>query len=259
MKDIIDKLRRNYFEAINCLTNREDIIASLPTPNYDNFFPLMTGLMSLLMEKIDSINEELLSIEDDDLMSVASDELELLSFKYDLCASILEDAIKDNLYQEEFEEHGKKNLIFAKTSLGNLCVERDLKGVPEENYDDVLKLLTYLEDGISEDNVEKGRIFTNNAKFKSLAEIKKFNIRIVYKNLSSDLVYVLLITQKKANRDLVTSRTIDERAQYTEDDFEFLSKLIEDSLEKDKLIAAHAKFKDELFEMLNKNRRGRNV
>ena len=58
LNDGLNNLRNNYFNAILELNDETDIINSLPEPEYENFFPIVNGLIERLNEKIKDLEEE---------------------------------------------------------------------------------------------------------------------------------------------------------------------------------------------------------
>ena len=58
LNDVLNNLRNNYFNAILELNDESDIINSLPEPEYENFFPIVNGLIERLNEKIKVLEEE---------------------------------------------------------------------------------------------------------------------------------------------------------------------------------------------------------
>ena len=58
LNDVLNNLRNNYFNAILELNDETDIINSLPEPEYENFFPIVNGLIERLNEKIKVLEEE---------------------------------------------------------------------------------------------------------------------------------------------------------------------------------------------------------
>lgn len=160
MKDEeLEKLRNSYFEAIVLLQNEEDILDSLPSPEYQSFFPLMEGLISKQVSECKEFQQ--LGDEADILEEVAN-----LKKKIAICHQRVEQ-VKNQVKEDSLESqnsHPKRHLIFAKTTFGNTYLERDLRDIPLEYYDKVLSTLDTLESGDIGSNVEKARQLVNNEK-----------------------------------------------------------------------------------------------
>lgn len=81
--DTLEQYRNSFYESILLLQDEQDILESLPSPEYQSFFPLMEGLISKLVEEC----REFQSLGDD---SDILDEVESLKKKINICRSRLE-------------------------------------------------------------------------------------------------------------------------------------------------------------------------
>ena len=50
--DKIEELRKQYYESIRLLQNEQDIFNALPQPEYENFFPLIRGIIKMLEDEL---------------------------------------------------------------------------------------------------------------------------------------------------------------------------------------------------------------
>ena len=141
--ETLTKLRDSYYESIILLQDEKDIIEALPKPEYQNFFPLIEGLISKLMTEY----EEFQSLDDKDKEIL--EEIKSLNKKINICKDLLV-KVNNELASETLAEqstYSKRHLIFAKTSFGTTFIEKDLKNIPFEYYDKILSALDTLENG----------------------------------------------------------------------------------------------------------------
>lgn len=83
--EILENLRNSFYESILLLQDEQDIIESLPAPDFQSFFPLMEGLISKLVAEC----KEFQSLGDDPYVL---EEVELLKKKIDICKNRVESA-----------------------------------------------------------------------------------------------------------------------------------------------------------------------
>ena len=145
---------------------------------------------------------------------------------------------------------GKKNLIFAFTDSGNVYFEKDLKEIPEEYYQVVIDNLYELENG----NI--GKNFKSNNKLSGLRELCPFKVRLIFRVLDYDTIYVMMVRMKKDNcsRDDVKQPEI--RSNNTNDQFLKLKKLFRDPKFKKEYVLKNEGIKENLINYLTINKRG---
>ena len=258
--DNIQELRTKYYESIKLLQNEADIIDSLPQPDYGNFFTIITGLIQCLDDELIELEQELESVSssNDEMKEYIEEEIKTLQFKKEICASLLDKGIEDNLIEEESEKISKKNIIFATTNSGNICIENDLKTLPEEYYESAIDLLHRLQNGAEENNIEKARPLTTvNKKMAGIHEIKDFKVRMFYKNLAADTVYILMIRMKKSNNDALDRKEIIDRISQRNGQYEKLKLQIKNKQFKEQLISENEKAIADICDYLSNNKRGK--
>ena len=81
--ETLEKMRDSYYESIILLQEEKDIKEALPKPEYQNFFALMDGLISKLINEY----EEFKSLEDKD--EEILEEIESLNRKINICKNLL--------------------------------------------------------------------------------------------------------------------------------------------------------------------------
>lgn len=255
----INILRNRYYSALLLVSCKEDILNSLPQPEFQSFFPIIDGLI----EKIESeINEIQLLINDEtldkeDRLSLKKD-LELLCFKKEVCESRKQEALNSVYVEQNALELGvKKNIIFATSKSGNVFIENDLKDISEEYLGSIVDCLERLLERIEEENVVKGhKMGSNHSKLSGIHEIKEFKVRVYYKILDNDLFYVIMARMKKDDFSRRDREEPVERIKNTSKEFKLLQKEILDENRKRELIEENLVVLERIREYVSENKRG---
>lgn len=254
--DRIENLRKQYYESIKLLQDEQDILNALPQPEYENFFQLISGIIKMLESELKENQQELENELDPEMKEYIQDEIKLIQFKINVCSNLLQKGLEDEKIEEEALSTPKKNIIFATTDSGNICIENDLKDIPEEYLQSVEDSLRQLQEGFVEENIEKGKSMTNNAKLSKVHELKPFKTRIFYKILSQDTVYVLMIKMKKSNNALRDRREIEERVDQRSKQYERFKKEIKEPKRKQELIEQNQEILDRILGNIEHKKRG---
>ena len=245
--DRIEKLREQYYESIRLLQNEQDILNALPQPEYENFFPLISGIIKMLESELKENQQELENELDPEMKEYIQDETKLIQFKINICSNLLQKGLEDEKIEEEALATPKKKIIFATTDSGNICIENDLKDIPEEYLQSVEDSLRQLQEGFTESNVEKGKQLKSTNKLVGIHEIIHFKVRVIYKILSNDTVYVLMAKMKKSTWDARDRKEIMDRATQRNKQFEQLKKDMNDSMKKAHLVQEHKEVLDRIL------------
>ena len=251
-----EQLHNQYFEAIKQLQDKQDIIDNMPKPEYDSFFEIMLGLIEFIEKEIVETNQLLATEKDEELIYYFKDDLEIWKFKLNICKELLKEAKEAKKTEELASVTPQKNLIFAKTSSENIYLEKDLKDIPEEYYDSVSESLEQLKNGYIENNEEKGKSLKSNKKLLGLHEIKPFKVRVAYRNLSPDTVFIIIAKMKKSDNDKKDREEMIVRKSRTDIEFQRLKQEILDPEKKQALIEEHQQIYNKLFKQIKENRRG---
>lgn len=246
----LEKLRDSYYSSIVLLQDEKDILEALPSPEFQNFFPLMEGVISKLVAECREF--ESLGNDADILEEVCS-----LKKKIELCKKRVESVTKQ-LKDESIESQAaqsKRHLIFAKTTFGSTFLQRDLKDIPREYYDKVQATLETLEYGDLGSNTEKVRQLSNNKKLFGLYEIKEFKIRLIYRVLSGDMVYVMQTRMKKDNNSMVDQKELISRNKNTNDEFNELKTRVQNPDDRELLIMEHEAIKGDILKELSTSKK----
>lgn len=255
MNDSTQTLRDNYYESLLYMDIKE-FKEKLPEFRYATFEAIIYGLMKKINERIEIFEEEIKSNMDFvEYVEELKIEIKSLQEKMEVCKELVEQYRKVDLEVEE--EKPKINLVFATTKSGNICFENDLKNIPEEYYDSVIESLKDLQQGGNEKNKEKGKKLTNNKGLKNVHEVKDYQIRIVYKPLSADSVYVTMLMLKKTDFGKTHQKEIDLRTKLIEQEYTQLKKDIQDLIKKEEIIAANQEILVNIYDTLKGKRRGK--
>lgn len=251
----IEELRGQYYETIRLLQDEEDIRSALPRPEYESFFPLINGIIEMLNNELEKTLT--MDINDSEMKEAIAEEIRIIKLKLDLCNNLLHIAKEDKKIEEDASKTPQKNIIFATTNSGNIRIENDLKNISEEYLGAIVELLTKLQNGTIDNNEQKARSFTSiNKKLAGIQELKDFKVRLFYKNLSSDTVYVLMARMKKSDNDRLDREEIKDRASQSNKQYESLKKLIRDPDKKEELVNEHNKILLNILSSIDHKKRG---
>ncbi len=265
-KDERDTLIDNYYKAIILIHDERIIRDNLPIPTYQNFFPIMNALIERLEHEKQLIISSLENSEDEELRDYAEAEIAVLEMKIETCKKIKEEAIEeekeDEQEEKELEEDAQKvshkHIIFATTSGGNIYFEEDLKDIPAEFYDKVLECLEDIENNVPEDNTEKGRSFSSiNENLCGFKERKRFKIRVLYRHLTPDTAFVVLVKTKKSDFERQDSNQLSNRVKKVRKEFKKLQEAMKDELTKQEIIEKNKKIMERIRQKLTKSEGGK--
>ncbi len=253
----LDQLRNSYYEAICNLTKIEDIEAALPTSAYPNFCDLIEGIIERSYEELEYLNGELLEENDPSMREYLEEGIRICESRISHCQQKLKEALESQQIKEDIipEDISEKHLIFATTDSGRTYFERDLKSVPEETYNDVIACVEMLKNGMEESNVEKARSFSNHPKLSGLHEIKSYQTRVIYRKLTEDCVYVMLVRQKKDDNSQIDREMPINRKQSTATQFDQIKKAMEDPVKRNEIIRQNDEYTGTLLTQLKDEKR----
>ena len=254
MKTEQSELLMQYYQAIMLLQNKEDIINALPNTDYSCFDYIMNGLIELLNKDVEKTTNLLNHEFDPEMKEYMQDEINTLLFKKQECERLIEKAnqIKEN--EELTTTVTNRNIIFATTFSGKIYLKEDLKDIAEEYYQDIYECLNKIENEKDLSSIEKP--LTNNAKMSKIRELKPFQVRVCYKMLAPDLVYIIIAKTKKSDNDRIDRERIIERNRKTKKEFEHLTEAIKNPLTKQQLIDENKLIKDDIIDYINAHKRG---
>lgn len=152
----------------------------------------------------------------------------------------------------------KRELIFARAKNGNSFIENDICALDQEYYLRIKNCLIELESGdLYSDNSQSKKIISNK-KMAGIREIKKFKVRLYYRILSKNVVFVFLVRIKKDDNSKLDREIPQLRLMNTESEFQYYQGIMngDDSALKEQLIQEHTSLKKQIFDYLNEHKRG---
>lgn len=247
----IENNRNNYCDGMMMLTKEKDFFDAVPVPDYYDFFPIIDGLLARIEQEITEITR----YNEEEPSKDYEQELVLLRKKKNFCELRKKDGEEIAKIEEQATDK-PKHLIFATTDAGNVYLQRDIKGIAEAHYEKIKQTLYDIENGVGEDNKEKGKMLTGNKKLSGLHELKPFKIRTFYRVLAPDLAYVIMTRFKNNDNDKRDYQEPSDRKDNTEQEFQYLRKLVKDENEKEKLIMHNEIIKNQIIAQLENSKRG---
>lgn len=252
MEDNIAKLREQYFQAIGELQDQNDIINALPKVDYVNFFPIIKGLIELLENQYKDF-QEMLAMEEkgSEMYEYICEDLELCNMKKNLCIKLLVQGDEISKVEEKAQNIVAKNLIFATSESGAVYIEKDLGNMQPEFYYRVYDSLKMLEAGTA-----KVKAFSGNLKLSKLCEVSPFQVRVIFRNLDSDTIFVMMARIKKDDNSVKDRKEPILRNQQVSLEYDKIKNEIKDPQRKVELIEENREIRDRLFMYLNKHSKG---
>ena len=257
--DIVDKnikmLRDQYYNSISLLQKKEDIENALPFPSYSIFYDLMRCLIEKLNEDFEDYSNLLKEYDkDSDDFLCVNELLNNTKIKIDICKKRLEEAKEKSNEKEVFTLDEKIDFIFAKSKFGEIRFINDLKSVPEESYYSIYEFLEMIHNRQNFHNSEKIKRLSGNDKLSAIYEAKPFKVRILFKFLDCNTVYIFSIKSKKSDNDSIDRSQIIERFASCKKEY---NQLLEDiNTKRGNLIEEHLKYKEQIYDYLKKKYRG---
>ena len=205
-------------------------------------------ILRLLLEYKKELNEtkEVLDTDKDSLSKN-----ELLELKEDInknnkMITLLKESLKPPK-EEKKEQKQKNNIIFSKTTGGNVRVIEELESIPSEYYPAFQELFDSIEDG----TLKGIKRFSNNNALKGILEVRGFKVRVVFAKLSKKDYVVITAFTKKVDVDRgyllpLTSKVTDYRNE---------EKYIKENLEKTPFQEENKEYRERLFSLLENKKK----
>ena len=249
----IEELRKNIYYTISLLQDKDEIINALPTPSYSNFFPLIDGIIELLNNDIEEYNKWLKDLDEnsDDYYDVSA-LLENTKLKIEICNKLKNEACKEKNVTDVVASDRKIDFIFAKSGFNKIKFRSELTSISQEKYSEIHEFLEMIRNRQNFNNIKKIRRLTG--PLEGIWEAKPFGVRILFKFLDKDTVYIFGIKEKKSNNDSIDRNQILEKYSSCRFEYDQLAKEI--ILRRDELIAEHIQYKDEIYDYLKAEARG---
>lgn len=249
----------SYVNSLLELESIDEINSSLPSSNQDGYEEFVTNLINFINNEIKS-NEELKKEcnNSEDLLSIDRELKKLNQIRNILIAKL------EDINKEEKIPNGKKNLIFLTTSVGNPCIEKDLKEIPMEYVDSLIELFEKLEN-FGENHTEFNDLvckkLTSNSMFKDVFEMKTFKVRLYFEQLTKDTLLVLMCRFKNQTTSKYIDEVLESRVKMPiklgsqKLKIDFIKEQLDKPLSRDSLIQENIRIKDDIFNKLRGKRK----
>lgn len=249
----IEELRKNIYYTISLLQDKDEIISALPTPSYPNFFPLIDGIIELLYSDVKEYNKLLKDLDEnsDDYYDVSA-LLENTKLKIEICNKLKNEACKEKNVTDVVASDRKIDFIFAKSGFNKIKFRSELTSISQENYSEIHKFLEMIRNRQNFNNKQKMRRLIG--PLEGIWEAKVWEVRILFKFLDKDTVYIFGIKEKKSNNDKKNRIQILEKYSSCRLEYDQLAKDI--IIRRAELIAEHIQYKDEIYDYLKAEARG---
>lgn len=189
----------NILNSIDSGLPLEHVVNLLPLPNYKDYYKIKNDLLDLLEDRYFSMVSYAEGFDDEYKENIV-DSANYIEYQINLFNDYFESLELDGAIENDANQKERK-LIFAKTKSGNIFINNDLKDIPREYKDNVLKLLEKLKNGYDFKGVNKTRVYTNNGDLNGVIEIKAFKVRLVYQIVSENYCLVTQVIFKKSQND----------------------------------------------------------
>lgn len=196
-----DDLRDEY---CRCIINAEsplELAQLLPGTGYPNFIPVIQMCLKKLQDEMEEYDLLLQSEKDEEI------EKELIGLKdkvnYMLGLLRNSDSLKkDSLDIGNMEERSSTRVspvIFARKPSGKVAIIDDLKGIDSGYYETITSLLRDLVMGDFKSKNGEFKRFNNNEVLNGLCELKGYQVRLFFRFLEGEVIYVEMVRIKKDN------------------------------------------------------------
>lgn len=261
--DKLKEARLSYYKTILAIDNEVDLDKLLPATSSDNYQEILQGYIDVLTLEIKEYKELVDKEENTEMKAMFSEELKQLKLKLIFCNLKLDNYLKGNVEPvDKIDPLNKRNIIFGLSPVGNVAAFNDIKkNIDSHYYPTILELLEQLENGVLTNNQEVMKKFSSsNNKLQGLMEIKGFQIRIIYRLLPENMIYIDMVRVKKDDR---VSKDLEEpiiRAKLLAKDYELVKKRVKLKDRVGELIMDGQQTMNEIKEYLRKSlKQGRGV
>lgn len=142
----------------------------------------------------------------------------------------------DNIEEENKKSNNtviKNDVVFLTSNTGRIYPIDDLSNIPAEYYSELFDLYNSIIDG----TFKKVRRFNSTHKgLKGLAEVRGFQIRIIFDRIDKDTYIILKVLVKKTNTDSIYMSSLENRHAIYFAQKEFIEDDLENNKEKNKSI-----------------------
>lgn len=235
-------LRAIYQHVSNSKT-KEEILSVLSQIGSKNF----EFIMHEIIQRMENEKRELMDMSDDEVKEIIAE----IDRKIILCIAYL----NENSNAEDAISNFQ-NIIYATSGFGNNLIEADISSISEEYYSDILDILHRLQMGFVTSDYRKQRKFTNNQGKQDVFEQKQNAIRIFYKKIDNDFIYVFSVRLKRTDWGAKENEQLMARLKNINDEFDRLTEMFKNPFQKDLIIKQNKTVHKNILGYLDKNKRG---
>ena len=225
-----------------------------PSMKYTNFLELVDGLLEKIASEIADYSEGLSPEEQVELNDFP--EYRLLLEKQKYCLVRKQEYLETLKEQKENKVSPLRNIIFAKTPVGNPCLMQDLKTIYKENYDKFLNTLERLRNNDRDFNSEKQKPMNGDGCLNGLYEIKDRQFRLIYMVINKDTVLAIMAEDNiKDTSSLKKTRQPFERKLLVSKQVKKYQEQLKDPVLREQILAENEEIYQRLVSELSKGRK----
>ncbi len=204
---IENKRSKIIFDNFLNMNKFDDIKILFPKFTDNDYFSTKQDIISLLDNHIEEINN-LLALDDENESLICTAEI-FEQYMDEVCEYFeKQELVVDS---NTNEVNNNVNIFCSVSQSGKNYILDDFDNIEKEKREDVQILLDKLKNKIFTHNIAKQRkLFLNNQNG-GIFELKKFGIRLIYKDLGNDNFYIFMIFRKNNNNINEHSKTINNR------------------------------------------------
>lgn len=152
------------------------------------------------------------------------------------------------------------NLIFATTTTDRIRFIEDLKSISPKYYPHLKSLLNTIKNyqTISGNNEKYKLLNSTNKALQSIREVKGFKIRIYFKPINPNCMYIYMAYQKEHDWSQSDYQKLEKRIRNQNPQYTSLQEGL-NSEERDKIIKKHQQIEQKIYQILNNQIRGEDV
>lgn len=246
----LDLLRESYYNAIVDIRPIEEVRKILPKPEFQNFPKLMEGIICKIETDLGAAND----LKDSDQDSYISNLIVYYNQVIEICRENINkyNEIYDGI--EVIDENKKINIIFGINANGNIPALKDMNKIDKNHYRVLLGVLEDLENGIGAFDVTKQKhLGTYNEKLKGVFEQKGYQVRVFFRKLPGNTIYIEMIRIKKDTKETLDYIEPIERTKKLKNDSKTLTQKIKNKEDVTDRFIEHERLFKELKESLQPN------
>lgn len=237
ISQLIEYDRNQYYSVFSNLSDEHEIRNILPSTEANNFLDLINWLIKKIDEDIKEFaNMELEYKSNNDLAEVKQ-ELSLLKMKSDICKEKIQVYMNEQAELAANLNSKYRNIIFASRAGTKNYIEHDIDDLDRTYHERIRLCLQKLRNFDDNFDSTKQRHLANNEKLKGIIEMKEFQLRLGYRIIDSDSIFLFLVAgDLKDTNSTLKRRVFIERKEATEKEFLEYKKQFKDPMFKEQIV-----------------------